>query len=63
VLTLLLAAVFIVPVLLGVAQAAKQAPELANYVVTANTDGIPVPVFIQHLPVIGDTIATGGKPR
>jgi hypothetical protein len=63
VLTLLLAAVFIVPVLLGVAQAAKQAPELANYVVTANTDGIPVPVFIQHLPGIGDTIATGGKPR
>lgn len=56
VLTLLLAAVFIVPVLLGVAQAAKQAPELANYVVTANTDGIPVPAFIQHLPVIGDSI-------
>jgi predicted PurR-regulated permease PerM len=56
VLTLLLAAVFIVPVLLGVAQAAKQAPELANYVVTANTDGIPVPAFIQHLPGIGDSI-------
>lgn len=57
VLTLLLAAVFIVPVLLGVAQAAKQAPELANYVVSANTDGIPVPVFILHLPVIGDSIS------
>jgi predicted PurR-regulated permease PerM len=57
VLTLLLAAVFIVPVLLGVTQAARQAPELANYVVTANTDGIPVPAFIQHLPGIGEAIA------
>ncbi|WP_343731458.1 AI-2E family transporter [Duganella sp.] len=56
VLTLLMAAVFIVPVLLGVTQAAQQAPELANYVVTANTDGIPVPVFIHHLPVIGEAI-------
>lgn len=57
VLTLLLAAVFIVPVLLGVAQAARQAPELANYIVSANTDGIPVPNFVLHLPVIGDSIA------
>jgi predicted PurR-regulated permease PerM len=57
VLTLLCAAVFIVPVLLGVAQAARQAPELANYIVSANLDGIPVPAFIQHIPAIGDTIA------
>ncbi|MRW94259.1 AI-2E family transporter [Duganella sp. FT80W] len=56
-LTLLMAAVFIVPVLLGVAQAARQAPELANYVVNANTDGIPVPDFVLHLPVIGDSIS------
>ena len=57
VLTLLCAAVFIVPVLLGVTQAAKQAPELANYIVSANLDGIPVPAFVQHIPAIGDTIA------
>jgi predicted PurR-regulated permease PerM len=56
VLTLLGAAVFIVPVLLGVTQAARQAPELANYIVGANLDGIPVPAFVQHIPAIGDTI-------
>lgn len=56
VLTLLMAAVFIVPVLLGVTQAARQAPVLANYIVNANTDGIAVPEFVQHLPVIGDAI-------
>jgi len=56
-LTLMLAAVFIVPVTLGVAQAARQAPELANYIVSANLDGIPVPEFVQHLPVIGASVA------
>ncbi|NGZ88425.1 AI-2E family transporter [Duganella aceris] len=57
VLTLLCAGVFIVPVLLGVTQAARQAPELANYIVSANLDGIPVPAFVHHIPAIGDTIA------
>jgi predicted PurR-regulated permease PerM len=57
VLTLLGAAVFIVPVLLAVTQAARQAPELANYIVSANVDGIPVPDFVPHIPAIGDTIA------
>jgi predicted PurR-regulated permease PerM len=56
-LTLICAAVFIVPVLLGVTQAARQAPELANYLVTANTDGIPVPAFVAHLPLVGDWIS------
>jgi predicted PurR-regulated permease PerM len=56
-LTLLVAAVFIVPALLGVTQAMRQAPELANYIVSANTDGIAVPDFVAHLPVIGDALA------
>jgi predicted PurR-regulated permease PerM len=56
VLTLLVAAMFIVPALLGAAQAARQAPELANYIVSANTDGIAVPDFVTHLPVIGNSI-------
>jgi predicted PurR-regulated permease PerM len=56
-LTLFVAAIFIVPALLGAAQAARQAPDLATYIVTANTDGIPVPDFLAHLPVIGDSIA------
>jgi predicted PurR-regulated permease PerM len=56
-LTMLMAAVFIVPVLVGVTQAARQAPELANYIVSANVDGIPVPDFVLHLPVIGDASA------
>jgi predicted PurR-regulated permease PerM len=56
-LTLICAAVFIVPVLLLVTQAARQAPELANYFVNANLDGIPVPDFVLHIPMVGDSIS------
>jgi predicted PurR-regulated permease PerM len=56
-LTLICAAVFIIPALLAVTQAARQAPELANYIVNANIDGIPVPAFLLHIPLAGDAIS------
>jgi predicted PurR-regulated permease PerM len=56
-LTLLMLALFMVPLALGVTQAARQAPELASYLVTANTEGIPVPAVLQHLPMVGDWIS------
>ncbi|CDG84382.1 AI-2E family transporter [Janthinobacterium agaricidamnosum] len=55
-LTLVCACVFVIPVLMGVAQAARQAPEMANFVVNANLDGIPVPDFIQNIPFFSDSI-------
>jgi predicted PurR-regulated permease PerM len=55
--TLIAAAIFILPVLIGVAQAAREAPALANFVATANTDGIPVPPFVHSIPLGGDAIA------
>jgi predicted PurR-regulated permease PerM len=57
VLTLICAAFFIVPLLLGVTQAARQAPEMANFVATANNEGIPVPAFVQSLPVVGGAVS------
>jgi len=57
VLTLICAAGFIAPLLLGVTQAARQAPEMANFVATANNDGIPVPAFLQSLPMVGGAIS------
>lgn len=56
-LTLICAAMFIVPLLLATAQAAHEVPALANFVVNANTDGIPVPAFVHTIPLAGDAIA------
>lgn len=56
VLTLLMLAVFVVPLALGVTQAAKQAPELASFIVKANTEGMPVPAFVQSLPMVADWV-------
>jgi predicted PurR-regulated permease PerM len=49
-LTLICACVFIVPVMLGLAQAARQAPQLAVLITDANNDGIAPPAFLARLP-------------
>ncbi len=56
-LTLICAAVFIVPLLIATAQAAREVPELANFVVNANNDGIAVPAIVHSIPLAGDAIA------
>ncbi len=56
-LTLVCACVFVLPVLLGLTQAARQAPQLAAFIAGANTDGIAVPAFLHGLPFAGEAIA------
>lgn len=55
-LTLICAAVFLVPLLLGVAQAARQAPEMAAFIVDANNDGIAAPALLLRIPLAGNAI-------
>lgn len=56
-LALICGVVFIAPLLLGVTQAARQAPELANFVASANNEGIPVPQFLPSLPWVGAAVS------
>ena len=56
VLTLAFACIFIIPVLLGVAQAAREVPMLANFVVNANSNGLPVPGWVAQIPLAGNAI-------
>jgi predicted PurR-regulated permease PerM len=56
--TLLGAIVFITPLAIGVTQAARQAPALAQLVASANTDGLAAPAWLPHIPLVGSEIAT-----
>lgn len=55
-LTLICACVFIVPLLLGATQAARQAPELAAFIAGANNDGVAAPAILQSIPFAGAAI-------
>jgi len=62
------AIVFITPLALGVEQAARQAPALAQLVATANTDGLAAPAWLHRIPLAGDAVynwwqATLGQPH
>jgi len=66
--TLLGAVVFITPLALGVVQAAHQAPALAQFIASANTDGLAPPAWLQRIPLAGAEIhnwwlATIGQPH
>jgi len=68
VVTLLVALVFVTPLVVGVAQAARQAPALAQLVATTNTEGLAAPEWLHRLPFGGDAIynwwqATIGQPH
>jgi predicted PurR-regulated permease PerM len=54
--TLLCAVVFITPLALGIMQAAKQAPALANLVATANNEGLAAPEWLHKIPFVGNAI-------
>lgn len=49
--TMIVAAVFITPVLLFVAQASRRAPDAAAFIADANLHGIKAPAFLARLPV------------
>jgi predicted PurR-regulated permease PerM len=66
--TLLAALVFITPLVLGVTQAARQAPALAQLVAGANTEGLAAPEWLHRIPMAGDAVynwwqATLGQPH
>ncbi|CAH0161208.1 hypothetical protein SRABI118_00764 [Massilia sp. Bi118] len=66
--TLLAALAFITPLVLGVTQAAHQAPALAQLVADANTEGWAAPAWLLRIPMAGDAIynwwqATLGQPH
>src|SRR5471032_3000902 len=52
--TLICACCFIVPVLLGVTQLAREAPEITSFIAEANNDGIPPPDVLQSILLAGD---------
>ncbi len=66
--TVLAALVFITPLALGVTQAARQAPALAQLVASANTEGLAAPAWLHRIPMAGDAVynwwqATLGQPH
>jgi predicted PurR-regulated permease PerM len=66
--TIVAAAAFLTPLVLGVASAAHQAPALAQLVASANTDGLAAPEWLHRVPMAGDAIynwwqATLGQPH
>lgn len=66
--TLISALVFVTPLVLGVVQAAHQAPALAAMVADANNAGIGAPQWLLHIPIAGTEIhdwwaATLGQPH
>lgn len=68
VVTVLAAVVFVTPLVLGVMQAARQAPALAALVASANNEGLAAPGWLQRIPMAGHAIydwwvATLGQPH
>ena len=66
--TLISALVFVTPLVLGVVQAAHQAPGLAVLIADANNTGIGAPQWLLHIPGAGASVydwwaATLGQPH
>ena len=66
--TIVTAIVFLTPLALGVTQAARQAPALAQMVASANTEGLAAPEWLHRIPFAGDAVynwwlATLGQPH
>jgi predicted PurR-regulated permease PerM len=66
--TLISALVFVTPLVLGVVQAAHQAPALATMVANANNAGIGAPLWLLQIPMAGASVfdwwaATLGQPH
>jgi predicted PurR-regulated permease PerM len=55
-LTLAMAAAFVIPALLGLRQAIEQAPLMAKFIADANNNGIPPPDALSRIPFFGQHI-------
>jgi predicted PurR-regulated permease PerM len=66
--TLLSGLVFLTPLVIGVMQAARQAPELAALVASANNQGLAAPEWLHRVPLVGTAVydwwtTTLGQPH
>ena len=67
-LTLLLAAVLMVPLLVSLVQASRHAPSVAHFIAAANNEGIAAPGWLAQVPLAGAYLAdwwgaTLGQPH
>jgi predicted PurR-regulated permease PerM len=66
--TLISAVIFIAPLAVGIAQAARQAPALAALVADANNNGLAAPAWLARIPAVGPAVfewwtTTLGQPH
>jgi predicted PurR-regulated permease PerM len=54
--TTLVAAIILIPLIIGIAQAAREVREIAGWIAQAQSTGLPVPDWVQHLPVARDAV-------
>jgi predicted PurR-regulated permease PerM len=54
--TTLVAAIILIPLIIGIAQAAREVREVAGWIAQAQSTGLPVPDWVQHLPVARDAV-------
>ncbi len=55
-LTLLVALAIIIPLVIGIAQAAREVRAVAAWIIEAQANGLPVPQWVDHLPVARDAV-------
>jgi predicted PurR-regulated permease PerM len=54
--TSLIAAAILIPLAIGIAQAAREVRAVAGWITQAQTSGLPVPDWVEHLPVARDLV-------
>jgi predicted PurR-regulated permease PerM len=54
--TTLVAAIILIPLIIGIAQAAREVREIAGWIAQAQSTGLPVPGWVDHLPVGRDAV-------
>jgi predicted PurR-regulated permease PerM len=60
-LTLLVALAILVPLVIGIAQAAREVRAVATWVTAAQLNGLPVPPWVDNLPVARDAVVRWWK--
>lgn len=55
-LTLLVALAILVPLVIGIAQAAREVRAVAGWIAQAQANGLPLPQWVDQLPVARDTV-------
>jgi predicted PurR-regulated permease PerM len=56
ILVAVIACLFVVPAFIGLQQAIREAPLLAQFIADANSQGIAAPAALKRLPLVGDAV-------